>query len=85
MISAPKLEANNANQAGALRSNKVFFGENGRYAIYCVHQRQFLYEMEPEAWMVADAETPDEYGFATIVAQESSFDAAMKVISKRAK
>lgn len=63
---------NNPSLAGGFASEKLFFGEHKRYAVYAVHTR-----FDAVSWFVADAETPDEFGLASLVRQEPSLELAV--------
>ena len=62
------LEANDPRQAGRLASNRIRFGDCGRYALAAVHTR-----FEDVTWMVFDAEQEDELtGKPKIIRQSDS-------------
>lgn len=69
---APEAQNNNPENAGALASPKLYFGAFGRYCVYAVHTR-----FDSVSWFVADAETYDDLGLATVIRQEPTFEAAV--------
>lgn len=64
---------NNKNIAGQIASDKIRFGECGRYAIAAVHTR-----FDAVQWFVWDAERPGIDGFATIIRQENTYEKAIE-------
>jgi len=68
-----KVDQNNKNLAGQQASNKEFFGEAGRYAVYAVHTR-----FDAVSWFVDDAMVIDDMGFAETIRQCDTKDQALK-------
>jgi len=66
---------NKKNMAGKLATDTVLFGECSRYAMYAVHTR-----FENVMWFISDAETPNEDGLPTVIAQENTFSATLSKI-----
>jgi hypothetical protein len=69
-----RLEANNPSQSGRLASDRIRFGEFGRFALAAVHTR-----FEAVTWMVFDAEQEDELtGKPKIIRQADSAAEAIR-------
>lgn len=64
---------NDPKQAGTRAAEKEYFGVFRRFAVYPVHTR-----FDDVKWFVADSETPDELGHASIIRQEDSRAAAIQ-------
>ena len=62
---------NDPARKGQRAGRNIFYGEHHRFAVYPVHTR-----LDAIQWFVADAETPDETGLASIVGQHFSFEDA---------
>lgn len=76
-MNTPAVSANNPSAAGNLASEKVRFGEFGRFAVFAVHTR-----FDAVQWLVADAEVTDETtGFAAVVRQCETFEEAVRGLS----
>ena len=58
--------------AGQPAANSRSFGEFGRYRVTPIHSR-----FEQVSWFVKDAEKTDADGFATVIRQEDTFEAAV--------
>jgi len=72
VIAYTPIEPNNPARAGCLASRPFNHGPFGRYRIAAVHTR-----FDAVEWFVWDAETPDEDGYATVVRQEPTKEAAL--------
>lgn len=67
------LEANKPNLAGRKASNKTFFGQCARYALFAVHTR-----FESVEYVVTDADVLDEVtGAPAIIRQGNSVESVM--------
>ena len=64
-------------QAGHTAANKHFFGEHNRYAVAPVHTR-----FKDVAWLVWDANRPDEDGYASVIRQENTRSEAMAGLAR---
>ena len=64
--------ANNPNLKGSLATRKETFGPFGRFAVAAVHTR-----FDAVEWFVWDAETADDLGFAAVIRQEATREAAV--------
>jgi hypothetical protein len=69
----PSAPANNPLDAGSQASDKTFFGEFDRYALFAVHTR-----FDAVQWFVADAELPDPVtGKPSIIRQAATPEEAV--------
>ncbi len=59
-------------RAGERAGPAKTLGEFGRYRVYPVHTR-----FEAIEWFVTDGERTDEYGLATVIRQEPTYEAAV--------
>ena len=72
MLNVPSAEVNAPQFAGRLASEKAFFGDFGRFALFAVHTR-----FDAVQWFVADGEALDAAGLPTIVRQSASPESAI--------
>lgn len=71
---APAAEKNNTDFAGRPASERVLFGEFGRYGVQAMHTRQ-----ADVMWFVFDAERKDKFtGGPLIIRQEPDFNKAVE-------
>lgn len=68
----PVAASNDPLRAGQLASDSIRFGEFNRYDLFAVHTR-----FDAVSFFVKDAETPDDDGFATVIRQEPTPEAAV--------
>jgi len=65
---------NDKSRAGQVAGKGTFFGPFTRFKVYPVHTR-----FDCVAWFVDDAETPDESGLPSVVAQADHKETAMAI------
>lgn len=68
----PNAKPNDPGKAGQRASKPTTFGPNSRYAVYAIHTR-----FDAVAWVVADAEQPDDLSLPSIIRQEPSYESAI--------